>query len=90
MQEKWISLAKQRPEYGEVVEVMHALTGVGAPERPAHAYTGTAMYREAIWKRSTKPGKLANWVFKMVKCEQGYNILDKGGLEPTHWRRIKQ
>lgn len=90
MQEKWVSLAKQRPKFGDVVEVAHAITGVGAPERPDYAYTGIARYREAIYKRGTKPGKMANWVFQMVKCEPGYDILDNGGLEPTHWRRIKQ
>lgn len=90
MQEKWISLAKQRPKFGDMVEVAHAITGVGAPERPAFAYTGAARYRQAVWKRGTNPGKLAGWVFQMIKHEPGYNILDNGGLEPTHWREIKQ
>lgn len=90
MQEKWIDLLKERPKFGETVEVIHALKGAGAPESPAWAYKGVATYQQAIWRKGTNPGKLDSWRFEIIKHEPGYNILDKGGLEPTHWRRIKQ
>lgn len=86
--ERWININKQKPDYGEVVEVLHAITGAGAPERPAFAYKGKARYREPSATRSLKITPMSCWVFEMIKHEPGYNILDNGGLAPTHWRRI--
>lgn len=86
--DRWVNLNKQKPEYGAVVEVMHAITGAGAPGRPAFAYKGKARYREPSATRSLKITPMSYWVFEMIKHEPGYNILDKGGLAPTHWRRI--
>lgn len=87
--EKWINIDEQKPDYGEVVEVVHALTGVGAPERPGFAYTGRARYRFIPAARPPKKiTPMSYWAFEVVKHEPGYNILDNGGLAPTHWRRI--
>lgn len=86
--EKWIDINEQKPEYGEVVDVIHVFTGEDAPEWPDFAYIGKARYREPSATRSLKITPMSYWVFEMIKHEPGYNILDNGGLAPTHWRRI--
>lgn len=88
--EKWIDINKQKPEYGEVVEVIRIITGAGTPAHPDFAYIGKARYREPSSARANKITPLSYWVFDYLKIDPSYHhgYILKNNLAPTHWRRI--